>query len=68
MRSAAETGADEIATGVTVQSDQKIVICGLTGTLSVPNGTPLDTWHDHTLMRVAFPRLFKLVERFPGSG
>jgi pimeloyl-ACP methyl ester carboxylesterase len=28
-------------------------------------GTPLDTWHDHTLLRVAFPRAQKLVERFP---
>ncbi|MBK7860745.1 MAG: alpha/beta hydrolase [Archangiaceae bacterium] len=28
-------------------------------------GTPLDTWHDHTLMRVAFPPLMKLIERFP---
>lgn len=28
-------------------------------------GTPLDTWHDHTLMRVAFPYLRRLVERAP---
>ncbi len=28
-------------------------------------GTPLDTWHDHTLLRVAFPRLLKIVERYP---
>lgn len=28
-------------------------------------GTPLDTWHDHSLMRLAFPRLRAFVERFP---
>lgn len=28
-------------------------------------GTPLDTWHDHTLLRVAFPRMLRAVERFP---
>jgi pimeloyl-ACP methyl ester carboxylesterase len=28
-------------------------------------GTPLDTWHDHTLLRVAFPFLLKTVERAP---
>lgn len=28
-------------------------------------GTPLDTWHDHSLMRVLFPTALKLVERFP---
>ena len=28
-------------------------------------GTPLDTWHDHTLMRLAFPRLSGLVEKYP---
>jgi pimeloyl-ACP methyl ester carboxylesterase len=28
-------------------------------------GTPLDTWHDHTLMRVAFPRLARWVEAHP---
>jgi pimeloyl-ACP methyl ester carboxylesterase len=28
-------------------------------------GTPLDTWHDHTLLRVVFPWLKALVERFP---
>lgn len=35
-----------------------ILICG-------SYGTPLDTWHDHTLMRVAFPYLKRLVERSP---
>lgn len=30
-------------------------------------GTPLDTWHDHTLMRVVFPRIAKLVERYPDA-
>lgn len=29
-------------------------------------GTPLDTWHDHTLLRAAFPTLNRLVERAPG--
>jgi pimeloyl-ACP methyl ester carboxylesterase len=28
-------------------------------------GTPLDTWHDHTLLRVVFPYLKQLVERLP---
>ncbi|MER2561729.1 MAG: alpha/beta hydrolase [Myxococcaceae bacterium] len=28
-------------------------------------GTPLDTWHDHSLMRIAFPRLRAMVEKFP---
>lgn len=28
-------------------------------------GTPLDTWHDHTLMRVAFPYLKRMVETAP---
>ncbi len=28
-------------------------------------GTPLDTWHDHSLMRVAFPFLKKIVEAQP---
>lgn len=28
-------------------------------------GTPLDTWHDHTLLRVAFPHLLRLVEGSP---
>jgi pimeloyl-ACP methyl ester carboxylesterase len=35
-----------------------VLICG-------SYGTPLDTWHDHSLMRLAFPRLKSLVERFP---
>jgi pimeloyl-ACP methyl ester carboxylesterase len=35
-----------------------VLICG-------SYGTPLDTWHDHTLMRVAFPYVAKLVERAP---
>jgi pimeloyl-ACP methyl ester carboxylesterase len=35
-----------------------VLICG-------SYGTPLDTWHDHTLMRVAFPYLKRLVERSP---
>jgi pimeloyl-ACP methyl ester carboxylesterase len=29
-------------------------------------GTPLDTWHDHTLLRVAFPTMQRLVEKAPG--
>jgi pimeloyl-ACP methyl ester carboxylesterase len=29
-------------------------------------GTPLDTWHDHTLLRVAFPTMHRLVEKAPG--
>jgi pimeloyl-ACP methyl ester carboxylesterase len=28
-------------------------------------GTPLDTWHDHTLLRVAFPLMLKSVETAP---
>ncbi len=28
-------------------------------------GTPLDTWHDHSLLRVVFPRLRAMVEKFP---
>lgn len=28
-------------------------------------GTPLDTWHDHTLLRVAFPYLQRAVEKAP---
>lgn len=35
-----------------------VLICG-------SYGTPLDTWHDHTLMRVFFPYLRRLVERSP---
>ncbi len=35
-----------------------VLICG-------SYGTPLDTWHDHTLLRVAFPYLLRLVERSP---
>ncbi len=35
-----------------------VLICG-------SYGTPLDTWHDHTLMRVAFPYVKRLVERTP---
>ena len=35
-----------------------VLICG-------SYGTPLDTWHDHTLLRVAFPHLLKLVENQP---
>lgn len=35
-----------------------VLICG-------SYGTPLDTWHDHTLLRVAFPHLLKLVESQP---
>lgn len=35
-----------------------VLICG-------SYGTPLDTWHDHTLMRVFFPYLKRLVERSP---
>lgn len=29
-------------------------------------GTPLDTWHDHTLLRVAFPYMKRAVEKSPG--
>jgi pimeloyl-ACP methyl ester carboxylesterase len=35
-----------------------VLICG-------SYGTPLDTWHDHTLLRVAFPFLKRFVERAP---
>lgn len=35
-----------------------VLICG-------SYGTPLDTWHDHTLMRVAFPYFKAAVERVP---
>jgi len=35
-----------------------VLICG-------SYGTPLDTWHDHTLMRVAFPYVLKMVEKTP---
>ncbi len=35
-----------------------VLVCG-------SYGTPLDTWHDHTLLRVAFPRVRALVERAP---
>ncbi len=28
-------------------------------------GPPLDTWHDHSLMRIAIPRLRAMVEKFP---
>jgi pimeloyl-ACP methyl ester carboxylesterase len=28
-------------------------------------GTPLDTWHDHTMLRVVFPYLLKTVEAAP---
>ena len=35
-----------------------VLICG-------SYGTPLDTWHDHTLLRVAFPYLKKVVEGSP---
>ena len=40
--------------------DGLVLLCG-------SYGTPLDTWHDHSLMRVAFPRALKLVERFPAG-
>ncbi len=36
-----------------------VLICG-------SYGTPLDTWHDHSLMRVAFPYINRLVEKSPG--
>lgn len=36
-----------------------VLICG-------SYGTPLDTWHDHSLMRLAFPGMKAFVERFPG--
>jgi len=39
--------------------DGLVLLCG-------SYGTPLDTWHDHSLMRVAFPYAQKFVERFPG--
>lgn len=35
-----------------------VLICG-------SYGTPLDTWHDHTLLRVAFPYLLRAVENSP---
>lgn len=35
-----------------------VLICG-------SYGTPLDTWHDHTLLRVAFPFMQRLVEGAP---
>lgn len=35
-----------------------VLICG-------SYGTPLDTWHDHSLMRLAFPGMKAFVERFP---
>jgi pimeloyl-ACP methyl ester carboxylesterase len=38
--------------------DGLVLLCG-------SYGTPLDTWHDHSLLRVAFPHAKKLVERFP---
>jgi pimeloyl-ACP methyl ester carboxylesterase len=37
-----------------------VLICG-------SYGTPLDTWHDHTLMRVAFPYLRRMVEKAPDT-
>lgn len=37
-----------------------VLICG-------SYGTPLDTWHDHTLMRVAFPYLKRMVESAPST-
>ncbi len=30
-------------------------------------GTPLDTWHDHSMMRLVFPYLKRMVERFPNQ-
>jgi pimeloyl-ACP methyl ester carboxylesterase len=35
-----------------------VLICG-------SYGTPLDTWHDHSLLRLAFPSLKRAVERAP---
>ena len=35
-----------------------VLVCG-------SYGTPLDTWHDHSLMRLAFPYLKKMVEARP---
>lgn len=35
-----------------------VLLCGAAGNL-------LDTWHDHTLLRKAFPYLSRLVERYP---
>jgi pimeloyl-ACP methyl ester carboxylesterase len=35
-----------------------VLVCG-------SYGTPLDTWHDHTLMRAIFPRAKKLVQKYP---
>jgi pimeloyl-ACP methyl ester carboxylesterase len=37
-----------------------VLVCG-------SYGTPLDTWHDHSLLRVVFPRLKALVEKFPSQ-
>jgi pimeloyl-ACP methyl ester carboxylesterase len=28
-------------------------------------GTPLDTWHDHSLMRVFFSRAYPILQRYP---
>jgi pimeloyl-ACP methyl ester carboxylesterase len=36
-----------------------VLICG-------SFGTPLDTWHDHTLLRALFPLMQGSVERWPG--
>jgi pimeloyl-ACP methyl ester carboxylesterase len=38
--------------------DGLVLLCG-------SYGTPLDTWHDHTLMRVLFEKLSPVLERFP---
>jgi len=35
-----------------------VLICG-------SYGTPLDTWHDHSLLRLAFPSIKRAVERAP---
>lgn len=35
-----------------------VLICG-------SYGTPLDTWHDHSLLRLAFPTIKRAVERAP---
>lgn len=35
-----------------------VLLCG-------SHGNPLDTWHDHTLLRKAFPLIKASVERFP---
>ena len=37
-----------------------VLVCG-------SYGTPLDTWHDHTLLRRAFPLVKRIVERFPAG-